>query len=215
MLKDIYVWEIPVRLAHWAYIICITALSVTGFYIGNPFIYAASEGAYIMGWMRFIHFVSAYALAAAIFIRVYWSLAGNKYSRWNVFFPFSSAKLRELADLTKYYLFLKKGPPEMGEGHSACGSYAYLVLFVFFIAEILTGFALYSQSHHGVLWTLMGGWLLSVMEVQTVRLYHHLIMWVFAVFIIGHVYMAWYVDHIEKNGTLGSIFTGYKILEGK
>lgn len=215
MLKKIYVWEFPVRLTHWLYILCIAALSATGLYIGKPYIYAASEGSYIMGWMRFVHFVSAYALAVSLFIRIYWSLVGNEYSRWRVFFPFSSRRLRELLDLAKFYLFLKKEHPKMGAGHSACGSLAYLGLLGLFIVEIVTGFALYSQSHHGVLRYLMGGWLLSVMEVQTVRLYHHLVMWLFITFAIGHVYIAWYIDRIEKNGTLSSIFSGYKIVEDK
>src|SRR5574340_927441 len=101
MLKRIYVWEFPVRLTHWLYIICITALSVTGLYIGKPYLYAPSEGGYVMGWMRFVHFVAAYVLAVSLFVRIYWSLVGNEFSRWRVFFPFSSKRLRELSELTQ------------------------------------------------------------------------------------------------------------------
>ena len=43
-----YVWEWPVRLTHWFNVIAIIVLSVTGFYIGNPFVavpttYSGSE----------------------------------------------------------------------------------------------------------------------------------------------------------------------------
>ena len=57
----IYAWEFPVRLTHWINFLCIIVLSVTGFYIGRPFIHAYSTDQYIMGWVRFIHFVAAYA----------------------------------------------------------------------------------------------------------------------------------------------------------
>ena len=38
MLQTTYVWEWPVRLTHWINVISIVVLSVTGFYIGNPFV---------------------------------------------------------------------------------------------------------------------------------------------------------------------------------
>ncbi|HDY70958.1 MAG TPA: Ni/Fe-hydrogenase, b-type cytochrome subunit, partial [Nitrospirae bacterium] len=34
--KRVYAWEFPVRLTHWINVLCIIALSITGFYIGNP-----------------------------------------------------------------------------------------------------------------------------------------------------------------------------------
>jgi Ni/Fe-hydrogenase 1 B-type cytochrome subunit len=76
--------------------------------------------------------------------------------------------------------------------------------------EILTGFALYSQSHIGALWWVLGGWLLSIFNTGYVRLVHHLIMWLTFVFIGAHFYMGWYDDIREKTGAKSSIFSGYK-----
>ncbi|MDI6728564.1 MAG: cytochrome b/b6 domain-containing protein, partial [Thermodesulfovibrionales bacterium] len=65
MLKRVYVWEFPVRLTHWINVLGIASLSITGYYIGNPFVHAVSTDQYIMGWMRFIHFVAAYLFAVS------------------------------------------------------------------------------------------------------------------------------------------------------
>ncbi len=213
----VYVWEFPVRFTHWINLLCILALSITGFYIGNPFIQAYSAKQYIMGWIRFIHFVAAYAFLMSFLIRIYWGFMGNKYANWRAFNPFSAKKIRDLADITMFYLLLKKEPPPAvkKEGHTACAIYVYLGLFILFVIEILTGFALYSQSHYGVFWKLMGGWLLSVINVQNIRLYHHLIMWFLIAFAILHVYIGWFLDKTEKNGLMGSIFSGYKFVTGK
>ncbi|HDH12146.1 MAG TPA: Ni/Fe-hydrogenase, b-type cytochrome subunit, partial [Nitrospirae bacterium] len=59
MLKRVYVWEFPVRWSHWILASSIAVMSITGYYIGNPFIPAASSNQYLMGWMRMIHLVAA------------------------------------------------------------------------------------------------------------------------------------------------------------
>lgn len=213
MLKRVYVWEFPVRLAHWINFLCIAALSVTGYYIGNPFIHAVSESQYIMGWMRFIHFVASYLFTVSILLRTYWSFVGNEHARLKEFFYFTPQRTRDLTDDIKYYMFLKKDHAPY-TGHGAFASVIYLGLWILFFVEIFTGFALYSQSHRsGFIWTLMGGWLLSMFSVQTVRLYHHLIMWVIIFFAIEHVYLAWLADRAQKGGFISSIFSGYKTVE--
>jgi Ni/Fe-hydrogenase 1 B-type cytochrome subunit len=215
MLKRVYVWEFPVRLTHWVNFLSILLLSFTGYYIGNPFIHAISETEYIMGWMRFLHFVSAYAFTVSFFIRIYWLIAGNEYASWRSYNPFSIQKIKELIELSKYYLFLRKEPPHISPGHSACGIYAYLGLFIIFIIQILTGFALYSQSHVGGLWKILGGWVLLITGEGYIRLIHHIIMWLILVFAIGHVYIGWFLDRQERNGLMSSIFSGFKVKEEK
>jgi Ni/Fe-hydrogenase 1 B-type cytochrome subunit len=101
-------------------------------------------------------------------------------------------------------------------GHSAIAGATYLVVFLLFIGEIITGFALYALSHHSSsIMFLLGGWTLTMVSVQTVRLYHHLMMWAIIAFFIMHVYISWLVDSTERNGLMGSIFGGYKFITGK
>jgi len=208
----VYVWEFPVRLTHWANAFSILILSITGFYISNPFIHAYFSKQYIMGWIRFIHFVTAYVFLMSIIIRIYWAFMGNKFASYKECFPFSAAKLREFVDALKFYFFLRKEPPFVA-GHSALAAFTYLIVYLLFIFEIISGFAMYSVNHSGMIWTVLGGWLLNIMHLPTIRLYHHLIMYVILTFFPIHIYATWYMDPKEKNGLVSSIFSGYKFVE--
>ncbi len=211
----VYAWEFPVRFTHWINALCIVAFCITGFYIASPFMHAISTQQYIMGWMRFIHFVSAYMFLLSMIIRIYWMFAGNRYASWRVFIPHTRRQWEDMGGGLKFYLFLKKSPP-YAVGHSAVASVTYLVVFLLFLFEIFSGFGLYSQSHlkSAILW-LLGGWMLAIFNVQTIRLWHHLVMYILIAFTLIHVYIGWYLDSAEKNGVMGSIFGGYKFVTGK
>ena len=212
--KRVYVWEIPVRLTHWIFVISILFFTISGIYIGNPYIYALNTKQYIMGWMRFIHFVAAYAFLMSFIIRIYWSLAGNRFACFTVWFPFSAQKIRDIFTALKFYLLLSKKPP-YSAGHTALAGITYLIVYLIFLFEICSGFALYSLTHTGTLWTVLGGWMLGVMHLPAIRLYHHLFMYVILAFALLHIYIAIFADSKEKNGLLVSIFSGYKFVTGK
>jgi len=215
MLKKKYVWEFPVRLTHWVNFASVFALSLTGYYIGAPFIHAISTKQHIMGVMREIHFISAYLLLVGVLIRIYWAFMGNKHAHWDELFPVTGERWNKVIETAKFYLFLRKAPPE-AIGHSALAGVTYLAVFFFFFVELITGFALYSQGQpRGFIWTLLGGWVLSIVSVQTIRLYHHITMWFLIAFTIIHVYIAWLLDAVEKNGLMSSIFSGYKAVDEK
>ncbi|MGE5808115.1 MAG: cytochrome b/b6 domain-containing protein, partial [Nitrospirota bacterium] len=166
-------------------------------------------------WMRFIHFMSGYVFVLSMIIRIYWMFAGNRYASWRVLLPFTNRQREDFMGGLRFYLFLSKKPP-YAVGHSAVAGVTYFVVFILFIFEIVSGFALYSQSHlHSFSLTLLGGWLLGIMHVQTIRLWHHLVMWFLMAFTLIHVYIAWYLDIAEKNGLMGSIFGGWKFMTGK
>jgi Ni/Fe-hydrogenase 1 B-type cytochrome subunit len=212
MLKKVYVWEFPVRLTHWLNFLSVITLSITGFYIGSPFIHAATENQFVMAQMRFVHFVSAYVFLVSVLIRIYWWFAGNKYARLNQFIFFNSERWKDTIDTAMFYAFLKKDIPH-DPGHTGIAGLSYFFVFILFLLEILTGFALYSESHIGGFWTLMGGWLFSIMGTGVVRLIHHLVMWFIWIFVIAHMYIAWHNDMIERNGLMSSIFSGYKSMD--
>lgn len=208
----VYVWEFPVRLVHWVNFLCILTLAVTGFYIGRPFIHAYSADQYIMGWVRFIHFTAAYVLMMSIIIRIYWSFVGNKYASWKDFFPFLPKDWKEMGQALSFYLFVSKKPLHK-IGHPALASFGYMIFFLLFLFEIISGSALYSTSHGSShLWTFMGGWLIGPLELQTIRFYHHLVMYFILVFAMLHVYVTWMLGRAEQNGIMGSIFSGDKFV---
>ena len=148
----------------------------------------------------------------SVLIRIYWAFAGNKYANWRAFVPFTPKRLKDLGNAMLFYLFLGKKSPST-VGHPALAGLAYLIFYLLFVFEIISGFALYSTAHQGgLIWTVLGGWLVGVMNLQTIRLYHHLVMWLILALVIVHIYFAWNLDGVKQNGIMGSIFNGHKFI---
>jgi Ni/Fe-hydrogenase 1 B-type cytochrome subunit len=207
--EKVYVWEFPVRFTHWINAICLLVLSFTGIYIGDPYTHAQSADQFIMGWMRFIHLVAAYAFMMSIIIRIYWFIMGNKYaglSEW--------AKFGEIGeDLKCYFGFCKRDKSLVG--HSALGGLSYLFLLIVFLFMIFSGFALYSVNHTGGIWYILGGWMTNIMYLQTIRLWHHLLMYVIFAFTLIHLYIVVLSESMEDDGLFNSIISGHKFIPGK
>ncbi|RME79104.1 MAG: Ni/Fe-hydrogenase, b-type cytochrome subunit [Chloroflexi bacterium] len=212
----VYVWEIPVRLTHWVNVACIVILSFTGYYIGNPYIRVSPReiyGGYFMGLMRFIHFVTAYVFVASIAVRTYWAfIGGNRWASWRALVPFLTPEGRgKLKHALQYYLFLRRDPPTV-LGHNALAGFTYAWIVFLYFVQIITGFALYAQSHPGGFWWTLTGWIFLFISNQYLRLIHHLVMWLLIAFALHHVYSAFLVDAEEANGLMSSIFSGWKFI---
>src|SRR5271166_3763308 len=97
-LARVYVWELPVRLAHWLIFFSIIVLSATGYYIGHPFISVpgAARDHFVMGTVRVVHLYAAIVFTLAVLVRIYWMFAGNGYARLMQFIPLSLQRLRSL-----------------------------------------------------------------------------------------------------------------------
>lgn len=213
MLEIRYVWEWPVRLTHWINAVSIVVLSFTGAYIGHPFLSASATADYVMGWNRFLHFVFAYLFTVSMAARIVWFFLGNRHASWRAFVPWTSKKGREnIAGTFQYYVFLKKKVPYV-VGHNALAALAYSGVFLLFLVQIVTGFALYAQFQPGGLFFSLFSPFLTAFGAQGLRLVHHVVMWLLIGFAIHHVYSAWLMDIKEKNGTLSSIFSGYKFID--
>jgi len=211
-----YVWEWPVRIIHWVNFLAILGLSVTGSYIGWGKSLAHDPSQYVMGWMRFIHFVLAFAFTISVLSRIYWAFAGNKYANWRVFTPwlFKDGR-RNMKETFLFYTFFKSKAPHV-VGHNAMAGSAYLWVFALYLVMICTGFALYSQYAPGGFFSSIFGWVFIFGSNQGLRLTHAIVMWFLIAFAIHHVYSAWLMDVKEKNGVISSIFGGYKsVPEGK
>jgi Ni/Fe-hydrogenase 1 B-type cytochrome subunit len=205
----VYTWEIPVRVTHWVVVACVIVLSITGGYIADPFL--LPPGGSVMMTMRFIHMLAAFTFISAGILRTYWLFAGNRFARWTAFVPTNREQAAEAFRQLGWYLFVRPNAPKV-LGHNQLAAGTYLVVFFLFGLQTVTGFALVAV--HGIQpWATLFGWVPDVLwGVQGVRLIHHLLMWAILAFMIHHVYSALLVDHIERNGLLGSIFTGYKFV---
>lgn len=215
-LGKVYVWELPIRIFHWVNAIAIVLLMITGIYIGNPFAGASiPEEAYysnLMGWTRYIHFFSAFVFTANLIFRMYWSFKGNKYAKSN---PFKKIFWLDVWETVKYYLFLPN-KKKHHIGHNKLAELSYWIFIGFgSVVMVFTGFYLYFEpqfesafaSLFSYLGFAFGGGSFSV------RSLHHIVAWFFMIFTVTHIYMAFREDWLSRNGTMSSIFTGYKTEE--
>jgi Ni/Fe-hydrogenase 1 B-type cytochrome subunit len=202
----LYVWQVPVRVTHWLTAGCIVVLSVTGGYIADPFL--IPPGGSVMTTVRMAHMLTAFAFLVSGLIRTYWLLAGNRFSRWSAFIPTSRYQATELFRQGAFYAFIRKEIPKV-LGHNQLAATAYLVLFALLLVETVTGFAL-----DGLIGSEPGAsafaWLRELLGTQNVRVIHHLAMWAILAIALFHVYSCILVDHIEKNGLVSSMVSGYK-----
>jgi Ni/Fe-hydrogenase 1 B-type cytochrome subunit len=202
----LYVWQIPVRVTHWVTAACIVILSLTGGYIADPFL--IPPGGDIMTTVRFVHIVTALVFLVSGLVRTYWLLAGNRFSRWSAFIPTSRFQATELFRQAAFYGFVRKEIPKV-LGHNQLAAAAYVLLFALLAVETVTGFAL-----DGLMGAEPGAtlfwWLRELMGPQLLRMIHHISMWAILAIALFHVYSCVLVDHIEKNGLMSSIFSGFK-----
>ena len=206
--RQVYVWEFPVRLTHWVNFAAIGVLSVTGFYIGHPFL---AGGGSLMSWMSAVHRLAGYALVASLLLRVYWAFAGNQWASWRALFPWLTPDGRAAMRQTfLYYTFVRREPPREA-GHNPLAGMAYSAVVALLAAEVASGFALYSMGRGGG-WTIAFGWVFWIASPQIVRLAHHLIMWLLLGFAVHHVYSCVLLEVEERNGLVTSIFSGYKLV---
>lgn len=211
-----YIWQWPVRITHWVIVLSIIVLSVTGFYIGHPFVTVSDTASFVMGWTRFVHLLFAYAFALAVIARLIWATIGNRYCGWSVFFPWLTRKgRRNMVKMFKYYTFISKELPSDYLGHNSLAAMAYFGVMMLYLVQVVTGFALYGQfAPDGTVNSLFGPLLVGV-GAQALRLVHHIIMWLLIGFAIHHIYSGWLMDVKERNGTISSIFGGYKFADPK
>ena len=207
----VYVWEWPVRFSHWVMVITIVSLSITGYYMHAPYVAARGHEAYVMGTMRFIHLVSAFAFSLAIAIRIFWFFFANRWGRWNQYIPTTKNRLANLAAVGKYYAFMAWSPVRY-IGHNPMAGAAYAVVYAMAIVEIITGFTLYSQILGNKFLLFLFGWVPRIIDIQWLREIHFLIMFGFWMFFIHHLYTAILVSVEEQDGLMDSIFSGYKFV---
>lgn len=217
--KRAYVWQLPVRIFHWINALAITTLIITGLLISHPpGIISANEASsqFWFGYIREIHFMSAYLMVGVLIMRVYWAFTGNKYANWKVFVPFNKKGLSGVWHSIKHDIFLQNektyDDKNIPVGHNNIAAVSYLVMFIMAIIMIVTGFGLYSANST---WFLpkMFRWVPEFFggDINT-RVIHQLTMWGFILFALVHVYLVLFHDWLEGRGESSAMISGYKFV---
>lgn len=207
----VHLWHWPIRAMHWIAATCIVTLVVTGLYIGKPYFMTSGEASshYLMGWFRLVHFIAAGVLVATGIVRFYWLFAGNRFERWKALFPIRARDWVNLWRTVKKYLLIdpERGPHYLG--HNPIQQFSYTFVYLIVLVQVVTGFTLYGQSNpEGFLYNAFH-WVIPLMGgLQIVRFVHHVMTWLFLIFIPIHVYLALRSDVMDREGTMSSIFSG-------
>lgn len=214
----VYVWELPVRLFHWANVVLLGVLGVTGWLIGNPLaLQSASEAShqYWFGQLRFIHFTSAYLWVFNSVVRIYWGFVGNRYVRFHNFIPYRREQWAEILSVVRMDVLQIYRGATFSIGHNALAGLFYAVGFLAFLFQTVTGFALYAAMSES--WIARSfAWVIPAMGGDhLVRLLHHGTLWFFVIFMLVHMYLTAYHDYVEATGTISSMFGGWKFVRRK
>jgi Ni/Fe-hydrogenase 1 B-type cytochrome subunit len=211
-IVTVYVWELPVRVAHWLIALSIAVLSVTGLYIGHPFMTVPGPAgqSFVMGWMKVVHGYTAYVFMTALLMRFIWMFTGNNYSHWDKFLSVHRARQRGLMPTVLFYLFLRDRPP-VYVGHNPAASSAYTLVYGLCAVMVATGLVMRGASagvSSPIHW--FGGWAPLFGGLVMARWIHHIVMWLLLGFTVHHIYSAVLLAILERQGTMDSIVSGYK-----
>lgn len=113
-MVKIRVWDLPTRLFHWALVVAVVGLVVTGNVGGS--------------WMTW-HIRLGYAVFALVLFRLFWGFWGGHWSRFAQFVP---TPARLLA-------YLQQGSPSHSVGHNPLGALSVVALLAALLAQVGTG----------------------------------------------------------------------------
>lgn len=205
----VYVWQYPLRFAHWAMVISLCILAVTGYYIHDPYIVGQTKTPFLMATFRFVHELVAMVFICCLVVRIYLFMFGDRWVRIHRFLPLRKAQWQEMWQMIRFYLLIRPTPISK-IGHNAVAALSYLFIYTMALVEIVTGLVMFNWLGHFTLLTPLLSRIPRLINIQNIRLIHFLLMYVFFAYGIVHVHMCLMVSSVEKRGLMDSIFTGYK-----
>jgi len=186
-MTPVRIWDLPTRLFHWALLLCVIGLFITGKIGGDA-----------MNW----HFRFGYAVLTLVLFRIVWGFVGGHWSRFVRFFPTPARLLRYLKGQAR---------PEDHAGHNPLGACSVFVLLLLMAAQAITG--LFSYDEIAFAGPLSG--LVSDHAVGLATSYHK--SWgqyLIIAFVVLHV-LAIIVYTVLKHRLFWAMIVGDKLLEAE
>lgn len=209
----VQLWSKSLRFQHWMNVFLIVMMSLTGYYIMDPFFGGQptnpGEVGYLMGYVRFAHFLAGFAwVAMGIWRLSLWLFSRHRQLQWRSLWPFDSQRdIDGLVDTILYYCFAKKEHPTY-LAHNPLQQLAYTAIYILCFVQLATGlalFGLYDQSSwFWVAISMPVHWL----GIPIVRLIHAALMFILWAFVVIHVYLAVRADNQETLGGVSSMING-------
>ena len=205
-------WSVAMRINHWAMALSIFILIASGFYIASPFTVSSGETVYkfLMGNVRYVHILFGVFLVFLFLWRVYLAFFSRFHADWKDFFAWADVKAT--IEQIKFYLLIRKDAPEHKMLYGPMQSLAYIGLMFMVFVIVVTGLILMGAGYHAGLTALCYKILRPIENLMgglaVVRYIHHLFTWFFILFIVVHIYMAFWYDAVLKQGTISSMVSG-------
>lgn len=114
-LNKVRVWDLPTRVFHWALVLGVLCLAVSGTLGGNA-----------MVW----HFRFGYAVLSLLLFRVVWGLVGGRWSRFSAFIYAPQRVVDYLQG---------RGKPEDSVGHGPIGAGSVFAMLAILLAQVGSG----------------------------------------------------------------------------
>ncbi|MBA2848129.1 Ni/Fe-hydrogenase, b-type cytochrome subunit [Thermosulfuriphilus ammonigenes] len=210
LYRRVFVWSGALRIFHWAFAISTLVLILTGLYIHYPPVttkWAEFKPQYLMATLRYYHFTAAYFFMAALIIRFYLLLFGNRYERFTDFLPINQRNIHSFWQSLRFYLYLTD-EHEWRMGHTVLAGTIYFALFVAAVVMTLSGlYLLYPET----------GWINAMGVVifgspQQARFIHYLLHWAFIFFVVVHLYIAVWNDFKAPEAIISGAVSGCKFM---
>jgi thiosulfate reductase cytochrome b subunit len=179
--KRIYMYEAYERFWHWLQTTLIVILLITGLFIHRPDLFGVSFRGLVV-----VHNVSAAILALNAVLSLFYHLVSGKVRQ---FIPHPYGFFDDAIRQTKYYIrgIFKQEPHPFektpDKKMNPLQQITYLgILNVLLPLQGLTGILMWGAQRWPRIASLLGG-------LEGLATFHTLIAWIFAAFIIGHVYL--------------------------
>src|SRR3970282_596405 len=92
-----------------------------------------------------------------------------------------------------------------------------LAVYLAVVFSIVTGFTLHANAQYSPFWKTVGDWGLALFgyHLNTVRFFHHLVLWFFAIFLVIHFYLAIYAVVVSRTMEIDTLISGNKFVVEK
>lgn len=187
-MKQIRVWDLPIRLFHWLLVAAIIGLFVTGKVGGN--------------WMEW-HTKLGYFTLGLILFRIVWGVIGGFHARFVNFVRGPSAVLRYFRGL------IGKGPQEHHAGHNPMGALSTIALILVVGFQAVSGlFAddeiLLQGPYASMVSSTVSSWMTKL---------HHWNSNLIIALVVLHVAAILFYVFVKKESLVKAMFTGKKSME--
>jgi cytochrome b len=182
-----YIWSLPTRIFHWLLV------------IGMITAYILSEEEELLNF----HSSVGYMVGILIIFRIIWGFVGPKHSKFRDF-PIGVNSL-------KTFVTDMKGSKSHSPGHNPAASVVMLGIIFFTLLIVVSGILLLASEGQGLFAFLQTGLSEGTLK-ETHEIAVNIVIGLVIIHLLGNT-----IDFIFNNkvGTLKSMFTGYKNIEGE